>query len=495
MHSYCELKTLPWYSIFGPFPIDDFLGTTAPGPAPSWDNLSPGLLNLVIRGSSLRRMPTLSKTSKSVLFLLALLAGSELVLRGPVRFLKALDFNDFISPYLQSRALIHGLDPYSPEVLVRSWPSSAQPPEFLARDLADGTLVIRRGIPTAYPLTCLVLLAPLAILPWPAAAYAWLAINGCLVFAVIPVLFKTIGFQPSDWRGYLFIIFSLALAPLHTGLATGSIAISTVALCGIAWSTNLRGQEWMAGFFFGLAICLKPQIGLPFLACYLLRRRWRLSAAVAMVVLASGALAIAWLAFHGTGWIQNYETDNRTLLSSGILSDFTERNPIRFGLVNLQVLSYAVLNDARSANALALGIGAVLFGIWVLLAWRNQSGDLLLSSAAIAVISLLPVYHRFYDAFLLIFPIAWALREFGRGRGLAARWALVLTIPFLVPGGTALERLQASAVVSPVISHSWYWGCMVMPHQVWCLLFLSMLLLGEMAVKDAQTSCRPPTTG
>jgi hypothetical protein len=117
-------------------------------------------------------MPSLSKGSKSLLLLLVLLAASEFVVRGPLRFLRAADFNDFISPYTQSRALIMGMDPYSPEVLVRLWPvEGAHRPEFLAKDLADGSLIMKRGIPTAYPLTCLFLLIPLAVLPWPAASF------------------------------------------------------------------------------------------------------------------------------------------------------------------------------------------------------------------------------------------------------------------------------------------------------------------------------------
>jgi hypothetical protein len=429
-------------------------------------------------------MPTLSKTCKSALFLLALLVASESVLRGPARFLRAVDFNDFISPYLQSRALISGLDPYSPKVLVQLWPANAHPPEFLAIDLADGSLVIKRGIPTAYPLTCLLLLAPLAVLPWPAAAYVWLAINVCLVFIVIRALFEAIGFQGWDWRGHVFVIFSLALAPLHTGLAAGSIVISTVALCGIAWSTSQGGPEWMAGLLFGLAICLRPQIGLPFLACYLLRRHWSLSAVAVAVVLVLGVLAIAWLAIHGTPWIQNYEADNRTLLSRGILSDFTENNPIRFSLINLQVLTYTIVNDGHYANAISIAICAALFGIWVFLASHNQSSDSLLTVATIIVLSLLPVYHRFYDAFVLIFPIGWALKEFSGERRLSARCALLLALPFLVPGGTALEKLQASGLISQVISRFWYWRCVVMPHQIWCLLLLSVILLTTMVSRE-----------
>jgi hypothetical protein len=421
--------------------------------------------------------------------LLVLLAGSEFMVRGPVRFLRAADFNDFISPYIQSRALVEGMDPYSPDVLVRLWPvEGTQRHEFLAQDLADGSLITKHGIPTAYPLTCLLLLSPLAVLPWPVAHLVWLGITACLTLGVAWSLLAAGGFEKSDWRGYVFVAFALALAPLHTGFAAGSIVISTVALCGIALAREQRGNELFAGILFGAAVCLKPQIGLPFLAYYLLRRRWRLSVVAAGVVFTTAVLAMARLAISGTTWIQNYRIDNRVLLATGILSDFTERNPIRFSLINLQVLLYALLHDRGAANVLALMIFAALFGIWVLLALRSRSADALLPVCAIAVLSLFPVYHRLYDAFLLIFPLCWSLREFSGPERKYARVVLVLMLPFLVPGGSALEQLQVRGQIPEAIANSWYWTCIVMPHQVWLLVGLGLLLLSRMAA-----GCKDPS--
>jgi hypothetical protein len=443
-------------------------------------------------------MTRLSTSSKSLLILLVLLSASEFVVRGPVRFLRANDFNDFISPYIQSRALVKGMDPYSPQVLVQLWPTQgARRPDFVAKDMADGTLIMKRGIPTAYPLTCLFLLAPLAILPWPVAYISWLIITMGLVLGAIWSLLSLagfdsldgldslVGFESEDWRAYVFVAIALALAPLHTGLAAGSIVISTVALCGIALAVNEHEHERrraiVAGVLVGIAICLKPQIGLPFFAYYLLRRNWRLVVTAAGVVVAAGLLAIARLAASGTPWLENYRTDNRVLLATGILSDFTERNPIRFGLINLQVLVYAIVHNAGAANLLAFGLSAILFGIWVVLLLRSKSvsNDVLLAMGTLAVLSLFPVYHRLYDAFLLIIPICWSLREFSRNR--LARAAFFLMLPFLIPGGTMLEQLQLQHPISPSITHSWYWTAIIMPHQIWFLLMLSVVLLLNMA--------------
>jgi hypothetical protein len=371
---------------------------------------------------------------------------------------------------------------------VRLWPvEGAHRPEFLAKDLADGSLIMKRGIPTAYPLTCLFLLIPLAVLPWPIAHFAWLVITACLTFAAIWSLLSLIGAgvgsNNNDWRAYVFVAFAPALAPLHTGFAAGSIVIGTVALCGIAVSRAQGGSDILAGILIGMAICLKPQIGLPFFACYLLWKRWRLCGSAAGVVFATAFLALVRLAIGGTPWLENYRMDNKVLLATGILSDFTERNPIRFSLINLQVLFYALLRHSALANTLAFAVSAILFGIWLVVMLRrgSKNNDALLTLSTLAVLSLFPVYHRFYDAFLLIFPLCWSLREISGPRNKFAWWAFLLMLPFLVPGGSALEQLQASGKIPRAIVDSWWWTAIVMPHQIWFLLFLSLLLLWCMA--------------
>ena len=164
----------------------------------------------------------LSTRRKILLVALVLAAAGEFVVRGPVRFLHAVDFNDFISPYIQAKALVQGTDPYSPENLVRLWPEDARRFDFLAKDLASGTSIINRGIPTAYPLTCFLLLVPFAMCPWPAAHIAWLVVNVILVLWLIWSLILLAGFRAEQKRTYLFVAIALALAPFHTGWPPGA---------------------------------------------------------------------------------------------------------------------------------------------------------------------------------------------------------------------------------------------------------------------------------
>lgn len=111
---------------------------------------------------------------------------------------------------------------------------------------------------------------------------------------------------------------------------------------------------------------------------------------------------------------------------------------------------------------------------------RSDGAQHLLPLSALVVISLLPVYHRLYDASLLAFPLAWSLTDLsGRIRTLS-NFTFCLLLPFLVPGGTVLEQIQVRGYVSPAVQGSWWWNALVMPHQVWVLVILTVVLLEAM---------------
>src|SRR5690606_32496529 len=94
-----------------------------------------------------------------------------------------------------------------------------------------------------------------------------------------------------------------------------------------------------------------------------------------------------------------------------------------------------------------------------------------------AVISLLPVYHRVYDAGLLLLPLGWALLARRPVTARHRRLALWLLVPFLLPGVSILERLEDTGFVFAGVTKSWWWQALVIPHQVWTLLALAIVLL------------------
>lgn len=291
------------------------------------------------------------------------------------------------------------------------------------------------------------------------------------------------GFSYREPAAVLLVAASLALAPFHTGIVTGNVALVAVELGVIAVWTARRGYDVTTAVLLAVSAGLKPQIGLCFLLYYLVRRRWRVSGVTVILLALLTALGLLRLELGHTAWLRNYLYDNRVLFETGTLGNFTTVNPTRFGLVNLQLVLYPLVGGVRATNGLAVAIGITFLAVWLTAMLRGSGRDdlELLDLGAIAVVSLLPVYHRFYDAALLVLPLCWIFISFRRARILGSL-SLLLMIPFLVPGGTLLETIQASGRVPSTLASRWWWEMIVMPHQVWMLFFLSILLLYEMNI-------------
>lgn len=421
-----------------------------------------------------------------LLSILIVFAASEFVVRGPVRFLHAASFNDFISPYVQTRAWMKGDDPYSSQNLVRLWPPEAERFDFLSRDLADGTLVLKRGIPTAYPLTAFLLIAPVAALPWNVAHPLWLAITLLSFTLTIASLLSIAKLLPWTKATVVFVALALALAPFHTAFAAGSIVLLAVTASAAAVWAATSHRDLFAGVLLAVAIGLKPQIGLPFCFYYLVSRRWRIGSIACGIVAVLFVLAWARLSSNGTSWFQSYLYDNQILFAPGSLGDFAEGNSMRFGLINLQVAAYTLLHSRDWANLTAMVVAGTAGLTWLWLLLKKRSNNLLALSALV-VISLLPLYHRFYDATLLIFPLAWSMTALrGRLHRSATAVLLLLVLVFFFPAGSALEYLQATGHFA-AMQHYWWWNTIVLPHESWSILLLSLVLMHAM-----QTSSLSP---
>jgi uncharacterized BrkB/YihY/UPF0761 family membrane protein len=65
-----------------------------------------------------------------------------------------------------------------------------------------------------------------------------------------------------------------------------------------------------------------------------------------------------------------------------------------------------------------------------------------------------------------------------------ANAALLLMAPFLVPGAAALQQAVSHGRIPEAWASSWWWDRLLMPHQTWLLLFLSLTLLYAMAKQN-----------
>jgi Glycosyltransferase family 87 len=404
-----------------------------------------------------------------ILWILLFAAAAEFVLRGPVRFLSwPTEWNDLSQNYTASRLWLKGQSPSDPANFVALWKQQVHS----RLDLSD----VRTHL--APPLGGLVVLAPIAAFPWQIAKILWLVTLLIASGATVWALSQVAGFRRDDLSTIAFVAASLALAPFQTGISSGNPTILVIGLCAVAiWAAHTR-RDVAAGILFGMACSLKPQLGAFLVLYYLVRRRWRLFITALATTIGLTLGAILYLSLRGASWSQGYLNNARGFVSANKIDDFSTANPGRFNLINLQVPIFSMTGHSSSANLLAFAIGAGLICAWLYWMFRgNQREPELLSLGTISVIGLLPVYHRFYDAALLVVPLCWCMTQtVGRTKKIASIGLLLMT-PFLVPGPSFLQLLAARGQVSDAVAHSWWWDQIVMPHQTWALLLLCVVLL------------------
>jgi hypothetical protein len=434
------------------------------------------------------RLPA-SRNLKTILWILILLAAAEFVVRGPVRYLREpSNWNDLSQNYTASKLWLQGKSPSDPRNFSILWKREADS----HLDVTD----IRTHL--APPLGELVVLAPIAALPWKLAKMLWLTVLLGTFALTVWALALSAGFRwrEDNLRTLAFIAACLALAPFQTGIASGNPSILVIGLCAMAiWAAH-RQHDVTAGILFGVACGVKPQIGAFLVLYYLVRGRWKLFATAVSTTAGLVLVAVSYLWLRGAAWTQDYLHNAKGFVTANSIDDFSGANPIRFTLINLQVPFFSITGHSSSANLLAFSVGVLLVCAWLYwIARSNEQGLELLSLGAIAIISLLPVYHRFYDAALLVVPLCWCMTHIGMTRFGAARTgersnrvataALFLMVPFLVPGTAFLQQLAAHGKVPDAVKHSWWWDRIVMPHETWALVLLCLVLLYAIKMRQS----------
>ena len=313
------------------------------------------------------------------------------------------------------------------------------------------------------------------------AKLAWLGVLLVAFCLTLWALGKTGSFGLNEPRTVAFIAGCLALAPFHTGIATANQTILVVGLCALGVLAATGEHDFAAGLLFGAACSLKPHIGSFLVLYYLIQRRWRLFITAVSFTAALALIAIGWMQISGVSWRADFFRNVNVLTQHNTIDDFTSANPIRFLLVNLQVPFYSFTHSAKSSNVLALSCGALLICVWMYLVLRvgsRRPRDFeLLALAAIAVIGLLPIYHRLYDVSLLAIPLCWCLTcPSGRLKNLSIA-SLIFMLPFAFPTAAFLEQAVHAQRVPEWLVQSWAWERVIMPHQTYLLVGLAIVLL------------------
>ncbi|MGA3130604.1 MAG: glycosyltransferase family 87 protein [Terracidiphilus sp.] len=322
------------------------------------------------------------------------------------------------------RCLIRHSDPYNPAILQQVYESEGG---RFSPDPAEAFLFRRAMLVCVNLPTSLFLIAPLAVLPWKIAALVWMVLN-IAGFSIAAFLLWMTGRNYALKPSTLIICFLLANAELV--LALGNLAGIATGLCMIAAWCFLEERFVLGGIFcLAVGLALKPHdAGLVWFYFLLAGGVYRRRALQTLAVVAALTLpAILWISYVAPQWPRELRANMHALSAHGSVNDpgpdsLTFRSPDY--VISLQS-PFSLIRDApgfyNSASYLTCGL-LLLAGAIRVLKSRFTKRNAWIALAAVAPLSMLPVYHRAYDAKLLLLAVpACALlwREGGRLKWLA----------------------------------------------------------------------------
>jgi hypothetical protein len=270
-----------------------------------------------------------------------------------------------------------------------------------------------------YPPTYILLILPLAMLPYVWSLLAWIALTAVGYLAVIR---RIAPLPEATW-------LALAFPGAWMNALTGQNAFLSLILLGGALLT-LERRPLLAGVLCGI-LTYKPHLAILVLFVLVADRRWRAAfAAIATVCLFA---ASAWMVFGIESWRGFFHlasVANRMILGEGA-------NPFAVQQTLFAELRWAGIpaSTAYTAQfALALLVAGVV--IWI---WRAAASFRVKAAALATGVLMVTPYLGYYDLALLALPVAWLGCE-GLETGfmpyektvLAAAWIVPLAYGFLL---------------------------------------------------------------
>lgn len=400
-------------------------------------------------------------------------ASMVFAIRGPMS--AARGSLDFILVYSAARAWLFGDNPYDKAEVDQAWIDAGGPIEQRPLLRVESALI--------YPPTTLAMLAPFAAFPVSIAKLAWIAANLAFLGLALWSLASIAGFRIDQKRTWMLVTAALLFMPVHTTFRFGQMPLYVLALTGAAAALP---RQLTSGAMLGMASAIKPQLGLPFVALDVVNRRWKsvVVAAVALVVI--GVIAILPLQQRGVDWWSSWQSNVKEHQTSG-QGDPSPTNPMRHQMINLQVPLRQVVDNRTVVNVVVLAVAGGLAAVFFL--WpgarreASQSSDSsrrLLELSMVATLSLMIVYHRYYDAVFLLFALGWAVSVIANRVGEAVKpawWVLILLVPFALNSNTALWWLNSRGHLPGVLTDHWWWDVVLFPHQSWAVLLIAVCLV------------------
>jgi len=415
--------------------------------------------------TSAKSLSWLRRNSSYFLWPLLLIAIALFSVRGLYRGVRPHVTNDFFSIYSISKAWLAGEAPYSTTVIVRTFQD------------ASGYKLGRNTMAQAASYSALPGMVPIAtpftVLRWRGANSAFVVFSSAAIGLMLWMFAR--GSGAPRYAVLAFFICCLALGPIHTGLAGSNVTPLLVGLMGISYLLMRWGKLFPAGVLLGVVGCCKPHIAGALVLVLIVDREWKTLRVAVLTGIASLGLFAGRLWIAGVPWWNDFLQRTRQFGTAGDANDFSLANSARYELTNLQVILGSMTSSRSIANFVAISVGMLLVVAWWM-AVRRNGGSNLLAFAAINTILLLPSYHRFDDASVLVFLFAAAFLE-----PLRQPWvrmsAIATAILFAFPLPAALVYFAEANRIPRELLASTTFQVTCLAVNVWFLLLISVILV------------------
>jgi hypothetical protein len=382
----------------------------------------------------------MTKNRRDGLVLLLLGAAVFLLVGLALKRISPISSGDFKVVYYPARCLLQHGDPYLQGDVERVYQAEG-------RELPSES-ALNRQVMTQYfyPPTAFVVTLPFALLGYGPGHVLWMIVSaGSLILAA-------------------FLMFDLAaeFSPLFSGALLGFLLMNSfwlfmignsaaivVSLCAIAVWCFLKERFVYAGILcFALSLALKPHdSGLVWLFFLLAGRICRKRALQTLLVLAVLCLpSMLWITHVAPHWIQEAHANMLAFTGPGAITDpaatgMAGRN--MDSLVQLQSAVSIPWQNPRVYNSITYAICGALLLVWIFatMQLRPCPAKTRLALAAVAPLSMLPIYHLQHDAKLLMLTVPACAMLWAEG-GRVGRLAVFITAAGVVINGDIFSFIR-----------------------------------------------------
>lgn len=341
--------------------------------------------------------------------------------------------NDFKTLYTATSAFRLQRVPYDDGVLKQTWQEGLQsaPGAKTAPGLPE--------TPMVYPPGLLLIFLPLSFIPYPEARMIYFLLQLGALAGIARIVSQLGNFAKKRQSMLLFVLILLSLKGIRLALLSGQFALLSFYFSLQALKQNAEDRAPAASGLWLAVALFKPQLGLPFLIDFLLRRRYRvcLIAVIGFAVICAIALLIA-----PSGTLPSMVAAVRQSFAPGQINDYTFENSRYFGLTGVHTLLFGLTGSRSLVSGLSLALLCIaLYGLWrrrEALFETSRCGLFLL-----VVLSLVLTYHRIYDTAALVtcFLVGDPPRLLRRHRP-----AFLLGMPLFIPLTGLMLRISAASV-------------------------------------------------